>query len=134
MIRRLLKRSKPAPRWNLLDGCKDLTTATRRARGLLSLAAAKARPTTADEFWTYKAETVLAGLLFAAAHYCGGTLTDIRAWLLTGETQLAEMELRTRGHQAVASEVAAMGGSTRSAATLRMVTLAALLSAEGDAR
>jgi type IV secretion system protein VirD4 len=102
--------------WNVIDGCADPATASRRAEDLTGALA-----TGSDlAFWQGKASTALAALLHAAALTPGGaTIIDVHGWVHRQGDKMAEDVLTShpgasRAMRAVLAEIRESGKSADS--------------------
>lgn len=78
-------------KWSVLQGCKDMTTAERRAQQLIG----DATTTEEREYWNDHAFRVLAPMMYAAA-WAGLSMRAVRRWVAAGgeNADRAHMQIR----------------------------------------
>jgi type IV secretion system protein VirD4 len=78
-------------KWSVLSGCKDMTTAKRRASDLIG----PIQEGTDAANWQRKAVAVLAPLMYAAAH-ANLRMRDVASWIAAGEMERPQVWARIK--------------------------------------
>ena len=117
-------RTRSTLRFDPIPGCEDPSVAMRRGTAFTD--AVRTKGTEGDNFWTEQASVQMPAL-FCAAALGGRDLYAPYHWVIGGDTREAERILRAHGRRTWAESIGQMrGAADKTAATVRMVLVAAL--------
>ena len=123
-------RTRSTLRYDPIPGCESPRTAMRRGTAFTD--AVRTKGTEGDGFWSEQASIQMPAL-FCAAALAGYDLRAVYRWVIGTASREAERILRANGRVTWADSVAQMrGAADKTAATIRMVLIAALKFLEDD--